>query len=547
MKHTIAGFDLYVSRRKRLELRLKQIRSAMFGESLRVQDVVAKSEGTDLGERLRNTAKRLVRYVDELQGAFYLYGRCDDAVNTCLNMDPDEAAAELVPQHRLSEEWKAIVGNDADYEALDEVVSHELRDLPTTLSQDEYDLLHAFFYCALAASVCPAFVSGEAVLDGMFGGIRMGTVAFLRSILGESVRIGQRSGMRFARADASGILLSDYLVLDGRATDEVAMTRQELVLRELSANELSKGRVTNEGLADFYEYRFWENAGLYDLFSYMDAMYAAYVGKNPCTLDNVDVVDEAVGLPQVLSFVDDCTQVDALANDIYQRAFLRPLTSVEEAQWSRMDDSQRYAAVLEGLDGCDEAVLRDVVDKDGFDMMMDEAYVSAPEFGQTHWGFSLSSEQWKALSHSDRVAMLRIYLEALKAEAEEVEASPEDYVNDADKALSGARDVFLRDVRAWLEKTGLADELFGQYGRLRELYFDVAMPSGADQSYFMDSSYQLFANGTRELVLEALEVLLGEVGLSRTMDDELYFRTFNELDDIKYFIDTTLLRRLRSS
>lgn len=522
MEHAIATLSFYQARRNRLEQRLKQIREIIMGDDIRIFDLVAHVGGKDLLDCLRATTNKLVENTDELQKAFYVWGYYDDGINGYVCEEWNSSAQE---------EWARLVKDAPTYsdEMLKKVVSIDLRTLPTTLSSDERDLLYAFYYCALCTCMCPAFKT-DGVEDWIVGQSFECTVGQLRALLSASAYIESQAGVQ-----------DDYK-RDAKAAvheDNQSLTHADLVFRELSYDEIVERKVAQKTTQTFYNFN---TDGSRDVFNYLDALFVSHTGKSPCTLEDPKYVALVLDSPAVKEFTDSLLSIDDMQTEWNDRACLRTLTNIEPHEWHGMEDVDRYLAAYEGLKTCDESALKNIVDKNFFY----NAINPMDEFGQEKR--IPSPDAWKQLSHNERVSILKDVLaqcvEHEQSVAREAQIIGDTALGEMEQQLDDANARLTEVAADWLGTTNVADELFAQYAILRERYFGVGMPTGANKSWFVVDPHRWMPVGPVELVLGALEMLLGEEDMSRSMDDELYIRTYDRLDEAKYYLDSVLLRRM---
>ena len=103
---------------------------------------------------------------------------------------------------------------------------------------------------------------------------------------------------------------------------------------------------------------------------------------------------------------------------------------------------------------------------------------------------------------------------------------------------------FTKAVNDWFDEVKIESELFGRYDVLCTSFTKSNLPQGAHSNFAMMWGTWL-PSGFTELADEALEQFLGDRGLSRVLDDDLYIGAYDHLDMAKYEIDSELLRRMR--
>ena len=395
--------------------------------------------------------------------------------------DCDEVAAERVS--RAGEDWKAAVRDLGDRES---VVTCDLDALPTTLADDERRVTYAFFYCCLHACLCPAF--GRRRIED------------LRNVMQATARLANAGawlpGVYATRADSS------------------ALTHDDLLFWELYES-------ASQGSRAFL------HPDRHDAFSLLDAMYVAVVQGRPADLDDPEKVREIEESSYCRHMREDLALGRDLEEELAQQECLRGVADMSAREWLACTDVERYEGVLRHLQESDEQVVLGLIDDFGFQVML----TSATSVGS-------DAVQWRAMSHERRVSIVRevvtFFLDEARYEQEHGGAQRmEDWWQAQANELCDS-------IRGWVDATGCADELFAQYGVLRRLFFEGFLPAGAYEG-FGSMWGTLNVEGFERLAEGALERFLGEAGVSRTMNDALFMHAFNQLDEVKYRLDTMLL------
>lgn len=476
MQHSIAQYNFYRSRRARLLLRLEQIRDAMLCDDMRLEDLV----GASTPEAVARAAEDLTDCLDDLQKAYLAFGSVDVQAGECVK--------------EIGGPWPKVASELQDY---DDIVSADLCSLPTSLDREARELVRAFFYCCLAASMCPAV--GE------------GTVGGLRAVLRATAKLAEPAAT--ARADSRAV--PTFFGMERRRGER--LSHEDLVFGELCMGQW--------GLREFVDStRFCP-----DLFDKMDALWVALRDESPTAIDSSDLVDEVRASDRFRRWQEAYGELDGFLRRHDELEFLRPLAGIERAEWLGMRNSERYEAVLAGIDSCDAQRLSDLDDDPDFFMLE----VSGVPLGKS----------WEAMSHEERLAFVRQAVEGLLGEARYEEDPDGDFAR-MESWYEDQLAEFRAQARAWAHEYGDVDGLFEQYRIVRQGFFGAALPRGACKGF--RATYGVWAaEGFDELADGALESLLGERGLSRSMDDDLFHQTFGYLDEAKYLMDVLLMQRMR--
>ena len=476
MQHTTANYNYQHARRSRLLLRLEQIRQTMLCDDVRLLDLVGGSSPEVLGR----VADELTDYADDLQKAYLAYGSWD------------LAASERVAE--VGGSWPAVAEG---LQTLDDIVSADLRALPTSMGEDERALTRAIFYCALAVDLCPAY--GKATVGDLRRTLRL-TAALAESAAGPSEPFGA---------------VPTFLGVEREAGDR--LSREDLVFSELYEEEAW-------GIELFLEPH--DN----DLFCKMDALWVATQGELPTALDPPEFLEAVRSSERVRKMREEFEEGRRISRHVGEEEYLRTLTNVDRATWLAMRDVERYEAVRAGLDSCDEEALKDIISDFGFSTLEDASNVL--------W----RPEEWLAATHEERVSFVRGAMEWLLDEARYRDEHGDDLA-EMDEWYYGRLSTFGENARTWAAEVGGMDELFAQYRIVREGFFGQNLPQGAHEG-FGNEQHVWVAEGFGGLADGALETLLGERGVSRSADDDLFFQTFGYLDEAKYRMDELILQRM---
>ena len=397
----------------------------------------------------------------------------------------DEAGAARDEVLGRDDAWRAAgerLKRPGDMSGLD------VRTLPSALSQRERDLVYAFFYCCLRASSMPG------------------------------------------AGDLRRIMLDTANLAGHRATLPWVWPPKKLTYEDLLYSEQAETEFGCEGLDLWLPKRD-------DVFCLLDALCRIVRAENPWELDDQGVVSEVLARERFAGLRLEGDAIRAFYRTVENQEFLRVLTHVDLPTWLGLSPVERYARVAEDVESCDEGVLRDVVDGNYSET------VDGYNYFLVALGLESRENSWNSMAHDERVKVVedaarnRSWEEEWRVDHEEVwEAELE--------AQTGA-DVmrYQRDIRAWARETQCADELFRQFAVLRAGFFESWLPCGTGGGSFSNVELPL-PRDFGELVQVAIELLLGDEGASRTMNDDLYAEIFAYLDEAKYRMDSLLLKEL---
>ena len=364
----------------------------------------------------------------------------------------------------------------------------DVRTLPAALSQRERDLVYSFFYCCLRASSMPG-------------------VSNLRRVM-------------LSTADLAG----------RRATLPWVWPPKKLTYEDLLYSEQAEAECEHEGPGPWLPKRD-------DVFCLLGTLCRIVRAENPWELDDQGVVSEVFARERFAGLRLEGDAIRAFYRTVENQEFLRVLTQVDLPAWLGLSPAERYVRVAEDVGSCDEDILRDVVDGNRSET------VDGYNYFLVALGLESLESSWSGLGHDERVRVVqdaarhRSWEEERRVDHEEVwEAELEAQIDDDAMRCQ-------RDMRAWVRETQCADELFRQFAVLRAGFFESWLPCGTGGGSFSNVDLPL-PRDFGELVQMAIELLLGDEGVSRTMNDDLYAEIFAYLDEAKYRMDSLLLREL---
>ena len=364
----------------------------------------------------------------------------------------------------------------------------DMRTLPTALSQREHDLVYAFFYCCLRTSSMPG------------------------------------------AGDLRRIMLDTANLAGSRATLPWVWPPKKLAYEDLLYSEQAEAEFEHEGQNYFLPKRG-------DVFCLLGALCRAVRAEDPWELDDKVVVTEMLARERFAGLRLGADDIRAFYRTAENQEFLRLLTQADLSTWLGLSPAERYARVAEDVGTCDEDVLRNAVDSNYSET------VDGYNYFLIALGLESCEGSWNDMAHDERVTVVE---DAARHRAwEEEQRVDHEEVWEAELETQLAADVlrYQRDARAWASETQCADELFRQFAVLRAGFFESWLPCGTGGGSFSKVDLPL-PRDFGELIQMAIELLLGDEGVSRTMNDELYAEIFAYLDEAKYRMDSFLLKEL---
>lgn len=394
----------------------------------------------------------------------------------------DDETEGLIAQNA---EWQELLGLKRDY---DEEVLFDLSEAPTTLSDTRRKTIEDLFYCALMMATCDAETYT--------------TVGGLRRVVDATARL--TPGWSF----------------DGQ-TDRKPFTQDDLILRELEHN-------TDFGVGAL-------ERNYIDLFALMDALFEFVTGESATALadegDLTRVRESPVG-QEIVNF----HKIVADLERGWGSDNLRLLTSLDREAWENLSREERQQLLLDGVDGfSQESLLALQCDDWDISELLDVAGILKSPWGELD---AEARREWLRACLTEVLAPFNVSPEEAEALREEAQVWEEEH-NEAWEAPERA---WHEGVRAWVDGGADTNELFARYASFREGFFEEGLPEGADPG-FSELAGRWFASGFAELANTALDIVLGEEGLSLTFDDMVFHRTYAYLGETNFQMERAIMNR----
>lgn len=477
MQHTQEEYSFLAMRQTLLEERIQSIRALMVGDTVSVGLLLCDEQGAYSDEIAWQLVDELTDNIDNLQKSWWIEGGIEHDERTDARLEASPAWQEL---HR-------------SLHGLEDEASYDLTQAPSTLSPEERTTVRATLYCLLRACSCPAL-----------GVSSVGALRRLLEQLGTLVEMPAFGDEEQSRSDPT----------------QQRLTRDALICHELSVE------LANEG--DFFN----ERSTPFDL---LDSLWHELHDGSVTTLDAPEAVEHAWASSEGRKLAEDLHMASWVADQQDSEPGLRGVSGVDETLWRGLSERERLTRVLTALDTCSDEALLALEDDDFF--FLGSFFGWATIYGGEH----LTSAElgnlgawWQRLDHEGRVQALRAYcdwhLEAFDA-AERGETDPD--LDAMYEALEEDARSFSEGVRAWAAHAGCIDTLFEQYALVRSHIFVHGLPQGAFKG---DSRHwgRWYPERFGQLASVALELALGERGLSYLADGKTFHRVYARLGEAEH-------------